>query len=92
MYTAALFFNQIFFSVKELHPHKILSDQRTPDSICLPFLSGLRFLSTGGGSHSATGIGLLGGVFGLDLNPMCAGGGTCIPNSEKSKVLGVMGM
>lgn len=36
----------------------------------LAFLSGLRFLSTGGGSQSATGTGLLGGVFGLDLKPM----------------------
>lgn len=35
-----------------------------------PFLSGLRFLSTGGGSQSATGTGLLGGVFGLDLKPI----------------------
>lgn len=57
----------------------------------LPFLSGFRFLSTGGGSQSATGTGLLGGVFGLDLKPIWAGGGTCIPNEEKSNVPGVMG-
>lgn len=56
-----------------------------------PFLSGLRFRSTGGGSHFSAGTDRLGGVFGLDLKPMWEGGGTCFPNNGKSNVPGVIG-